>query len=126
VLGLGAATRIFVATGATDMRLSFNGLYALAVGQLQQDPQSGHLFLFANKRRDRMKILFFDGSSLWVCARRMEQGRLHWPRSAEGRVQLTREEFALLIGGIDLTQTRPRKWYRQGMGEESQEYRKRA
>ena len=98
MLGLGAATRIFVATGATDMRLGFNGLYALAVGQLKQDPQSGHLFLFANQRRDRMKILFFDGSSLWVCARRMEQGRLHWPRSGEGRVQLTREEFALLIG----------------------------
>ena len=63
MLGLGAATRIYVATGATDMRLSFDGLYALVVGQLQQDPTSGHLFLFANKRRDRMKILFFDGSS---------------------------------------------------------------
>ena len=59
MLGLGAATRIYVATGATDMRLSFNGLYALVVGQLQHDPTSGHLFLFANKRRDRMKILFF-------------------------------------------------------------------
>ncbi len=68
MLGLGAATRIFVATGATDMRLGFNGLYALVVGQLKQDPQSGHLFLFANKRRDRMKILFYDEFSLG-CAR---------------------------------------------------------
>ena len=75
MLGLGAATRIFVATGATDMRLGFNGLYALVVGRLQQNPQSGHLFLFANSRRDRMKILFSDSNSLWVCARRMEQGR---------------------------------------------------
>jgi transposase len=75
MLGLGAATRIFVATGATDMRLGFNGLYALVVGRLQQNPQSGHLFLFANSRRDRMKILFFDSNSLWVCARRMERGR---------------------------------------------------
>jgi transposase len=105
VLGLGAATRIYVATGATDMRLGFNGLYALAAGQLRQDPQSGHLFLFANKRRDRMKILFFDGSSLWVCARRMEQGRLHWPASEDGRAQLTREEFVLLIGDIDVALT---------------------
>ena len=112
MLGLGAATRIFVATGATDMRLGFNGLYALVVGQLKEDPQSGHLFLFANKRRDRMKILFFDNFSLWVCARRMEKGRLHWPTSADGRVQLTREEFALLIGGIDLNTTTKRKWYR--------------
>lgn len=126
MLGLGAATRIFVATGATDMRLSFNGLYALVAGQLKQDPQSGHLFLFANKRRDRMKILFFDNFSLWVCARRMEQGRLHWPSSEEGRVQLTREEFALLIGGIDLGATTKRKWYRRMVKEEPAQSRKSA
>ena len=119
MLGLGAATRIYVATGATDMRRSFDGLYALVEGQLQQDPRTGHLFLFANKRRDRMKILFFDGSSLWVCARRMEQGRLHWPSSEQGRMQLSREEFALLIGGIDLNATRKRKWYRRSHAEES-------
>jgi transposase len=118
MLGLGGATHIFVATGATDMRLSFNGLYALVVGQLQQDPQSGHLFLFANRRRDRMKILFYDEFSLWVCARRMEKGRLHWPTSEDGRVQLTREEFALLIGGIDLGMTTKRKWYRRAVNEE--------
>jgi len=117
MLGLGAATRIFVATGTTDMRLGFNGLYALVAGQLQQDPQSGHLFLFANRRRDRMKILFYDEFSLWVCARRMEKGRLHWPTSESGRVQLTREEFALLIGGIDLGMTRKRKWHRRGVAE---------
>ncbi len=64
-----------------------------------------------------MKILFFDGNSLWVCARRMEQGRLHWPSSEDGRVQLTREEFALLIGGIDLSATTQRKWYRKAVGE---------
>ena len=66
-----------------------------------------------------MKILFFDGNSLWVCARRMEQGRLHWPSSEEGRVQLSREEFALLIGGIDLSATTQRKWYRRPLAEES-------
>ena len=113
MVGLGAATRIYVATGDTDMRLGFNGLYALVAGKLQQDPQSGHLFLFANKQRNRMKILFFDNFSLWVCARRMEKGRLHWPVSEDGRVQLSREEFALLIGGIDLTTTTKRKWYRK-------------
>ncbi len=118
MLGLGAATRVFVATGGTDMRLGFNGLYALVVGQLKEDPQSGHLFLFANKRRDRMKILFFDNFSLWVCARRMEKGRLHWPSSDDGRVQLTREEFALLIGGIDLRTATKRKWYRRGVAEQ--------
>jgi transposase len=67
-----------------------------------------------------MRILFFDGSSLWVCARRMEQGRLHWPSSEEGHIQLSREEFALLIGGIDLSATRKRKWYRRSVAEESE------
>ena len=118
MLGLGAATRIFVATGKTDMRLGYNGRHALVVGKLQQNPQSGHLFLFSNSRRDRMKILSFDSYSLWVCARRMEQGRLHWPVSEDGCVQLTREEFALLIGGIDLTATTKRKWYRKPIVED--------
>jgi transposase len=126
MLGLGAATRIFVATGKTDMRPGFNGLYALVTAKLQQNPQSGHLFLFANSRRDRMKILFFDSNSLWVCARRMEQGRLHWPASEEGRAQLTREEFALLIGGIDLSTTTKRKWYRKAPVEDGDILRKTA
>ena len=121
MFGLGAATRIYVATGATDMRLGFNGLYGLVCNRLQCDPLSGHLFLFANSRRNRMKVLFFDGSGLWVCSKRMEGGRLHWPqpRSSEDKVQLSREEFALLVGGIDLVETRKRKWYRRAAGQES-------
>jgi transposase len=119
MFGLGAATRIYVATGATDMRLSFNGLHGLVCGRLESDPASGHLYLFANARRDRMKILYFDGSSLWVCARRMLRGKLHWPEAEQGRVQLSHEEFALLLGGIDLTQTTKRKWFRKPVTEES-------
>jgi transposase len=117
MFGLGAATRVYVATGATDMRKSFEGLYGLVRERLECDPTDGHLYLFANARRDRMKILFFDGSSLWVCARRMEGGRLRWPEAESGRVQLSREEFALLLGGIDLKQTQPRKWFRRGLAD---------
>jgi transposase len=126
VIGLGAATRIYVATGATDMRKNFDGLYGLVRERLECDPTNGHLYLFANARRDRMKILFFDGASLWVCARRMERGRLRWPEAEGGKVQLSREEFALLLGGIDLVQTRQRKWYRRAVGEQSRELRKSA
>lgn len=117
MFGLGAATRIYVATGATDMRLGFNGLYGLVSNKLQGDPLSGHLYLFANARRDRMKVLFFDGSGLWVCAKRMEGGRLRWPQAgqSEDKVQLSREEFALLVGGIDLAETSKRKWYRRAV-----------
>ncbi len=123
MLGVGAATHIYVATGATDMRLGFNGLYGLVRERLECDPTNGHLYLFANSRRDRMKILYFDGSSLWVCARRMERGRLRWPEAEGDRVQLSREEFALLLDGIDLRETRKRKWYRRTVGEEPQELR---
>ena len=121
MFGLGAATRIYVATGSTDMRMSFNGLYGLVSNKLQGDPLSGHLYLFANARRDRMKVLFFDGSGLWVCAKRMEGGRLCWPQpgQSDDKVQLSREEFALLVGGIDLAQTSKRKWYRRAIAEDS-------
>ncbi len=120
MFGLGTATRIYVATGATDMRMGFNGLYGLVANRLGSDPLSGHLYLFANSRRDRMKVLFFDGSGLWVCAKRMEGGRLRWPEplSSEDKVQLSQQEFALLVGGIDLVKTRPRKWYRKALAEQ--------
>ena len=119
MFGLGAATRIYAATGATDMRLGFSGLYGLVAGRLQQDPLSGHLFLFTNKRRDRLKVLYFDGSGLWVCAKQMQRGRLRWPESGADRVQLTQEEFALLIGGIDLCATTQRRWYRRALSDDS-------
>ena len=126
MFGLGAATRIYLATGATDMRIGADGLYAMVVGVLQQDPLSGHLFLFANKRRNRLKVLYFDGTGLWVCSKRMQGGCLHWPVSESGRVQLTHAEFALLIGGIDLMQTKQRKWYRRAISEVDNEVRKTA
>jgi transposase len=68
------------------MGLGFNGLYGLVRERPECDPTNGHLYLFANSRCDRMKILYFDDSSLWVCARRMECGRLCWPE-AEGAVR---------------------------------------
>jgi transposase len=106
------------------MRLGFNGLYGLVRDRLACDPRNGHLFLFANARR--MKVLFLEDSSLWVYARRMEGGRLRWPQASanEDKVQLSQAEFALLLGGIDLAQTRPRKWNRRPLSEELEELRK--
>ncbi len=116
MFAIGAATRIYVATGATDMRKSFNGLAGLVRERLESDPTNGHVFMFANARRDRLKLVFFDGSGLWVCAKRIERGRLNWPASEGGKLQLSREEFTLLIGGIDLAETRLRRWYRKPVG----------
>lgn len=121
MFSMGAATRIYVATGATDMRKGFGGLEGLIRERLAADPTSGHIFLFTNKRRDRLKLVYFDGSGLWVCAKRMEGGTLHWPASTDGKVQLTHEQFALLIGGIDLVETRERKWYRRPLSGEPEE-----
>ena len=114
MFGLGAATRIYLAPGATDMRKGFHGLYGLVRDRLLCEPLSGHLFLFCNSQRNRLKILVWDGSGLWVCAKRLEKGRFRWPEAAAGqtKVVLSHEELALLLAGIDLTQTRRRAWHR--------------
>lgn len=125
MFGLGAATRIYLAPGATDMRQGFNGLYGLVRDRLLCDPLSGHLFLFANAQRNRLKILFWDQSGLWVCAKKLERGRFHWP-SGDGsasKIVLSHEELALLLGGIDLAQTRRRQWYSKTSAEESDKLR---
>jgi transposase len=101
VFGLGGATRIYLAPGATDMRKGFEGLYGLVRDHLLCDPLSGHVFLFSNAQRNRLKILFSDGSGLWVCAKRLEKGRFHWPvaSAAQEKVVLSQEEFALCWAG---------------------------
>ena len=68
MFSVGSATRIYVAAGSTDMRKGFEGLYRLVRDRLDCDPLSGHVFLFANAQRNRLKLLFWDGSGLWVCA----------------------------------------------------------
>jgi transposase len=68
VLTVSPATRIFVALNPVDMRLGFNGLYALTQAVLNQPVESGHLFVFTNKRRNRIRLLYWDGSGLWLCA----------------------------------------------------------
>ena len=92
MFGWGGATRIYLASGATDMRKGFEGLYGMARDRLQCDPLSGHVFLFANAQRNRLKLLFWDGSGLWVCAKRLEKGRFRWPQTTveETKVVLSR------------------------------------
>jgi transposase len=112
MFSIGSATRIYVASGSTDMRKSFEGLFGLVRDRLACDPLSGHIFLFSNAQRNRLKLLFWDGSGLWVCAKRLEKGRFGWPESRPGetKITLTQEELALLVGGIDLSQTKRRAW----------------
>jgi transposase len=78
--------------------------------------------LFSNAKRNRLKVIYFDGTGLWVCAKRLEKGRFHWPSvdADQRKVVLNHEELTMLLGGIDLAHTQPRKWYRKPLTEESQ------
>jgi transposase len=111
MLSVGAATRIFVATTPVDLRGSFNRLSALVTRVLSQDPLSGHWFVFTNQRRNRVKILVWDGSGLWVLAKRIERGRLSWPKADEASTSLRPEELGALLSGLEVTAKAD--WYRR-------------
>jgi transposase len=114
VFGLGPATKIYLGVEAVDMRKGFDGLYGLVRDQLGQDPLSGYLFLFSNRTRTRLKALVWDGSGLWVCAKRLEKGRFRWPEADARSVTMRPEELAMLVNGLDLSQARPRRsWLRR-------------
>ena len=115
LFGVGLATKIYLAVEAVDMRKGFEGLYGAVRDQLGHDPVSGHLFIFTNKTRTRLKALVWDGSGLWVCAKRLEKGRFRWPSASEKQrsVTMRAEELAMLVNGLDLKQTQSRKWYRR-------------
>jgi transposase len=99
-----------LAAGQTDLRKAFDPLAGVVRSSLQLDPLSGHVFVFSNQRRHRVKILFRDKSGGWLCAQRLEAGTLAWPDSAERVIELSNEQRTLLLSGIDLSQTRVGPW----------------
>jgi len=114
MLPVGPATRIFLAAGATDLRKSFEGLSDLVTHHFQADPLSGHLYVFTNRKKNRIKLLYADGSGVWLCAKRLHgQGTFAWPKTTEpGALRILAEELTLLLSGLDLEKTRARKWWR--------------
>jgi transposase len=115
MIGFGLATRVYLAAGATDMRKGFDGLFGIARDRLGMDPLSGHLFVFCNGRRNRLKVLYWDGSGLWICSKRLEKGRFSWPAEGDeqGRVRMSSEELTLLVSGIELSRSGRKDWYRK-------------
>lgn len=107
--------RVFLAPGATDMRKSFNGLSGLVRSKLEGDPLSGDLFLFCNRLKNRLKILYFDSTGMWVFAKRLERGSFAWPSHVEdeARIELRYEELALLLNGLETGEMRERKHWRR-------------
>ncbi len=114
MLSFTGSLKIYLAVEPCDMRKSFNGLYALAEDKLKLDPRNGALFIFTNKRRNSIKILFFDGTGLWVMAKRLEAGTFSWPKASQSsaeKITLTPEALAMLTDGIDLRDGCRRAWY---------------
>ena len=111
MLSITANMRIYFATAPTDMRKGFNGLQGAVTGTLKNDPLSGHLFLFVNRRRDKLKILYWDGDGLAIWYMRLEQGTFQVPRVKpdQASAELRSDELTMLLRGIDLSTVKRRK-----------------
>ena len=108
MISLSSAVRIFVCKEVTDMRCSFERLSGLAKNVMEQDPLSGHLFVFLNRLRDSVKILYWDRSGYAIWYKRLEQGKFHWPvKSSEVSVSLSGEQLNWLLDGYDVWRMKP-------------------
>jgi transposase len=114
MLSFTGALKVFVAIEACDLRKSFNGLEGLVKERLGEDPRGGALFVFTNRTRTRLKILYFDGTGFWVAVKRLERGTFSWPKAGQAeavKLRLAPEALAMLTDGIDLRGARLRPWY---------------
>lgn len=114
MLSFTGGLKVFVALEPCDMRKGFNGLQALVDERLKEEVRSGALFVFGNRARTRLKILYFDGTGLWLLNKRLERGTFSWPKSADGggvKLRLAPEALAMLTDGVDLRNGRLRAWY---------------
>ena len=111
MLSLPPSVRIFVALGATDLRKSFDTLSVLVKEVLRQDPLSGHLFAFFNRRRNRVKLLVWDRDGFWLFCKRLEEGTFSIPASGTNS-ELSARDLLLVLEGIELRSVRQRRRYR--------------
>ena len=108
MIGLAHGLKVFICTDPADMRRSFDGLSGMAENLMKQDPLGGHLFVFRNRNRDRLKILYWDRDGLAIWYKRLEKGTFQFPtdlipkEEREISVKITAGDLSLLLGGIDL------------------------
>ena len=108
MIGLAHGLKVFVCSEPADMRRSFDGLSGMAGNLMKQDPLSGHLFVFRNRNRDRLKILYWDRDGLAIWYKRLEKGTFQFPTDLHPKekkpasVEITASDLSLLLGGIDL------------------------
>jgi transposase len=101
MIGFPAPTQIWIAAGVTDLRRGFTGLSGMVQTKLEQNPFSGHVFVFRGRRGDLIKLIWFDGDGLCLFSKRLERGRFVWPQATSGTVSLTRAQLSMLLEGID-------------------------
>jgi transposase len=101
VIELRTGTKIWLAAGVTDLRRGFDGLSAQVQTVLNEQPFSGHVFVFRGRRGDIVKLLWFDGDGLCLFSKRLERGRFIWPKAESGTVSLSRAQLSMLLEGID-------------------------
>ena len=131
MLSISRTTRVFLATEPTDMRKGFDGLFALVENVIREDPFSGHLFVFRNRRRDRLKVLWWDTDGLAIFYKRLERGNYQFPTDSvvsksgttssgttksgttSSRCEIRSDELSLLLAGIDLGSVKRRRRYQR-------------
>jgi transposase len=110
MLTVPASTRVYLAAEPVDMRKGFDGLCAIVAETWKKDPFSGHLFVFVGKRKDRIKVLFWDHGGFALYYKRLEKGRFQMPDTSGKNVRLEPTQLAMLLSGIDLNRPRLRRW----------------
>jgi transposase len=116
MLSFSGALRVFGGIAPCEMRKGFSGLHALTTERLTEDPRGGSLFVFTNRRRHRIKILFRDCTGAWMCSKRLEEDSFSWPQPSHDvttKLSLTPEALALLTDGSDLRGAKLRPWYQR-------------
>lgn len=111
MLGLSEQTRVFLRPGVTDGRRSFEGLRALVVNVIREDVLAGHLFVYCNRRHNRIRCLYRDGSGFWVASKRLERATFDWPKSEQAVMEMSVPQLRLLLEGFELKSRRG--WYRR-------------
>lgn len=110
MITFGTNTQVYLATGATDMRKAVNGLMVLVQDVLEGDPFSSHLFVFCNRMRNTIKILYWHNNGFWLFYRRLEKQRFWWPGAGEKvAIQISTRELSWLLEGLDITQVAAHK-----------------
>ena len=110
MISFGASTKVYLAAGVTDMRKSIDGLMTLAQDVLEEDPFSSHLFVFCNRLRDKIKILYWHNNGFWLLYRRLEKQRFLWPEADDHHaIEVSTRELGWLLEGLDFRQLNAHK-----------------